>query len=205
MCYPFRMPSAAKLKRPATYEQLCRLPDNVVGEIIDGDLYASPRPATPHAVAGSALGGELLGPFQRGRGGPGGWWLLYEPELHLGPDVVVPDWAGWRVERLPRIPAAPFLTLASDWVCEILSGSTERIDRVKKLAIYAREGVKHAWLVNPLLRTLEVLRLESGRWVLLATHEGDATLRAEPFDAIELELALLWAAFRAEESGSEER
>ena len=196
------MSSAAKVKRPATYEELCRLPENMVGEILDGDLHASPRPAIPHAAAGSALGGELVGPFQRGRGGPGGWWLLYEPEIHLAADIVVPDWAGWRVERMPRIPAVPFLTLAPDWLCEILSASTERIDRTKKLAIYAREGVKHAWLVNPTLRTIEVLRLEGGRWVLVGSHEGDTRIRAEPFEAIELDLGLLWAVSRAPEEPS---
>ena len=118
--------------------------------------------------------------------------LLYEPELHVG-DVVVPDWAGWRRERVPQIEPAPFLTVAPDWVCEILSPSTERLDRVKKLPVYARESVKHAWLLNPLQRTLEGLRLESARWVLIATHEGDAIVRVEPFDAIELEQSLLWA------------
>ncbi|HSB61636.1 MAG TPA: Uma2 family endonuclease [Vicinamibacteria bacterium] len=196
------MSSATRVKRTATYEDLCRLPDNVVGEILDGDLYTSPRPSTPHAAAASVLGGELMGPFQHGRGGPGGWWLLLEPELHLGPDIVVPDWAGWRVERLPRIPAAAFLTIPPDWVCEVLSGSTERLDRVKRLAVYAREDVRHAWLVNPIQRTLEVLRLESRRWVLICTQEGDARVRAEPFDAIDLDLALLWAAFSPPEEPS---
>jgi Uma2 family endonuclease len=194
------MSSGARVKRAATYEDLKRLPDNVVGEILDGDLYASPRPATPHSAAASVLGGELMRPFQHGRGGPGGWWLLLEPELHLGEDIVVPDWAGWRVGRLPRVPSAPFLTVAPDWACEILSASTERLDRVRKLALYAREGVGHAWLVNPSQRTLEVLRLEAGRWFLLATHEGEALVRAEPFEALELELALLWAAFSPPET-----
>lgn len=180
-------------KRAATYEDLLSLPGNVVGEIIDGEMYASPRPALSHAIAGSALGGQLTPPFNDGRGGPGGWLLVYEPELHLGPDIVVPDWAGWRRERLPSDLTVPFMTSAPDWVCEIVSRSTERVDRVKKLTLYAREGVQHAWLVNPLLRTLEVYRLESKRWVLIGTHEGDTPVRAEPFDAIELELARLWA------------
>jgi Uma2 family endonuclease len=114
--------------------------------------------------------------------------------MHFGSDVVVPDWAGWRVERLPRIPAAAFLTLAPDWICEILSASTERIDRVKKVAIYAREGVQHVWLVNPLQRTLEILKLDQGRWVVSGSYAGDSAVRAEPFDAIELDLTRLWAA-----------
>ncbi|HEY5569545.1 MAG TPA: Uma2 family endonuclease [Gammaproteobacteria bacterium] len=180
------------LKTGATYEDLRAVPEHLVAEIFDGELYATPRPAPPHAHAASVLGGELSGPFHRGRGGPGGWWILDEPELHLGTDVLVPDLAGWRRERLPALPTTPYFALAPDWVCEILSPSTETIDRAKKLAIYAREGIRHAWLVNPASQTLEVLRLESQRWAVLAIHEGTATVRAEPFDAIELELAALW-------------
>jgi Uma2 family endonuclease len=180
------------LKRGATYADLCAVPENFVAEIIGGELYASPRPAIPHAHAASVLGMELGGPFHRGRNGPGGWVLLDEPELHFGDDVLVPDIAGWRRERMPTVPAAAHVTLAPDWLCEVLSPATEKIDRVKKLAVYGREGVGHVWLVNPVLETLEVLRLESQRWSLLAEHEGAARVRAEPFDAIELELGALW-------------
>jgi len=119
--------------------------------------------------------------------------VLDEPELHFGDDVLVPDIAGWRRERMPALPDTAYFTLAPDWLCEVLSPSTETIDRTHKLAIYAAQRVGHAWLVNPLLETLEVLRLESQRWSLLSTHEGQAKLRAEPFDAIELELGALWA------------
>ena len=108
------------------------------------------------------------------------------------PDVVVPDIAGWRRERMPTIPSVAYFTLAPDWLCEVLSPSTKAIDRRKKLPIYAREGVGHVWLVDPLLQTLEVLRLESERWSLVAAHEADAKVRAEPFDAIELALRALW-------------
>jgi Uma2 family endonuclease len=139
------------------------------------------------------LGASVTGPFDRGVGGPGGWWILDEPELHLGQDVLVPDLAGWRRERLPSIPAAAFPTQVPGWVCEILSPSTETIDRVKKLAIYARESVTHAWLINPTSRTLEVLELDEGRWTLLGTHTGPVPLRAVPFDAIELDLEALWS------------
>jgi Uma2 family endonuclease len=180
------------LKTRATYEDLVAVPENLVAEMFDGELYASPRPALPHAHAASVLGGDLSGPFHRGRNGPGGWWILDEPELHFHADVLVPDLAGWRRTRLPAVPAEPYLTVPPDWVCEVLSPATERIDRAKKLHIYAREGVPHAWLVNPLLRTLEVLALQSQRWTLAATYEGDANLRAEPFEAIELELGALW-------------
>jgi len=139
-----------------------------------------------------ALSAKLGGPFHFGENGPGGWWLLNEPELHFGADVLVPDIAGWRRERMPTVPNVPHFSLAPDWACEVLSPSTEGIDRQKKLAIYARAGIGHMWLVNPLLQTLEVLRLESDRWSLVAVHEGRALVRAEPFDAIELPLAALW-------------
>ena len=187
------MSEPAALKRPATYDDLRSLPDHLVAEILDGELFASPRPALRHARAAAALGVEIGGPFDQGRGGPGGWWILDEPELHLLDDVVVPDLAGWTRERLPVIPDAAFLTIGPDWVCEVLSPSTERLDRLKKLRIYAREGVAHAWLVNPALRTLEVLRLENGRWAVLATHGGAETVHAEPFSPFGLELTRLWS------------
>lgn len=179
-------------KRPATYEDLLKVPDHMVAEILDGELYATPRPAVPHAVAGSTLVSELGNPFQQGRGGPGGWWILYEPEVHLGSDVVVPDLAGWRRARMPQPPDAAAITLAPDWVCEIISPSTERLDRVPKLRIYAREGVANIWLVNPRTQTLEVLRLEQQHWILVTTHDGDVSVHVEPFEAIALDLFRLW-------------
>lgn len=186
------MPRVPPFDRPATYEDLVKVPDICIAEIVDGELHSSPRPALRHARSGSILGGRLMQPFDEGRGGPGGWWILYEPEIHLDQDVIVPDWAGWRRTRVPRIPDAAFCSVAPDWVCEVLSPSTARLDRAKKLAIYARERVQHTWLIDPAARTLEVLRLENGRWTILATHAGDEIVRAEPFDAIEIELAALW-------------
>lgn len=191
-CYSARNMSNPAVKQRATYEDLCRVPDHLVAEILDGELFTTPRPAVPHAHAASVLSAEIIGPFHRGRGGPGGWWILFEPELHLADDVVVPDFAGWRRSRLPFLPDAAAITLAPDWLCEIISPSTEAIDRVKKLSIYAREHVSHVWLINPLSRTFELLRLENGHWVVVATASGDDVVRAEPFDAIELELGALW-------------
>ncbi len=180
-------------RRVATYEDVLAAPHHRVAEILGGELRLSPRPAKPHAAAASALGEELGPPFKRGRGGPGGWILLDEPELHLGADIPVPDLAGWRRERLPVLTDdEPFFTLAPDWVCEVLSTSTARYDRSEKLPIYAREGVRHVWLVDPIDRLLEVLRLENGRFSFLAVHRDDARVRAEPFDAIALELGVLW-------------
>ncbi len=186
------MPRVPPFDRPATYEDLVALPDHLVAEIVDGELHASPRPAVPHIRAGSALGRRIGSPFDDGVGGPGGWWILDEPELHLEPDVLVPDLAGWRRERMPKIPEAAYFALAPDWICEVVSPSTARLDRTKKLAIYARAGVPHAWMVDPIARTVEVLRLEQGRWVILATHAGTEIVRAEPFAEVDLPLASLW-------------
>jgi Uma2 family endonuclease len=187
------MSGPASTRRRATYEDLCAVPDHKVAEILDGELIVTPRPAVRHARSSSGLGGILWGPFDSGRGGPGGWWILDEPELHLAEDVAVPDLAGWRRVRLPVIPDAAFLTVPPDWVCEVISPSTERIDRSRKMRIYGREGVGHLWLLDPIVRTLEVLRLEGGRWVLLATHSDTDVVRAEPFDEIEIELPALWS------------
>lgn len=166
----------------------------MVAELIDGSLLLSPRPGGPHAAASTALTEELGPPFKRGRGGPGGWLILDEPELHLGANVLVPDLAGWRRERMNQVPAnAAYFTLAPDWICEVLSKGTAKFDRGRKLEIYASHGVAHAWLVDPLNRTLEVLRREGKHWLIVSTHADDERVRAEPFDAIELELGLLWA------------
>jgi Uma2 family endonuclease len=190
-CYIVGMGEPAK--RRATYEDLLAVPEGQVAQIVDGVLITQPRPASAHAQASSALGGELFGPFRRGKGGPGGWILLDEPELHLHEDILVPDLAGWRRERMPELPSTPAFQLAPDWVCEVLSPSTTAFDRVDKLPVYAREGVRHAWLVDPNAKTLEVLRIEGSNWLLVGTWRGDCGVRAEPFDAIELELGALWA------------
>jgi Uma2 family endonuclease len=189
------MPDMPKvdLGRPATYDDLVAVPEHLVAEIVDGELWTSPRPAPRHGAASSEVGHQLGPPFHRGRGGPGGWWILDEPELHLGGHAVVPDLAGWRRQRMPRLPDTAHFVLAPDWVCEVLSPSTMQLDREKKLGVYAGHGVRHAWLVDPLARTLEVLRLEGAHWTLIDTHTGEAVVRAEPFEAVELELGALWA------------
>ncbi len=178
--------------KPATYADLEALPEHVVGELIAGELHVSPRPASAHTVAASVLGIALGGPFYLGQGGPGGWVLLDEPELHLGQDVLVPDLAGWRRERMPRPPRTAAFTLAPDWVCEVLSPSTTTMDRAIKLPVYAREGVRHVWFLDPEVRLLEVFRLEGAHYSLRVTHTGTARVRAEPFEALELALAALW-------------
>jgi Uma2 family endonuclease len=182
-------------KRRATYEDLRRVPDNLVAEIIDGELFTSPRPASPHARAAAMIAGDFFGEFDRPPGdpeGPGGWWLLFEPELHFGDDVLVPDLAGWRRARLPSLPNVAAFVLAPDWVCEVISPSTGVIDRGRKMRVYAREGVEGLWIVDPILRTLEIYRLEAGRWVVAATHGGADVVRPEPFAEVEVRLARWW-------------
>ncbi len=181
--------------RQALYDAYLEVPDHQRAEIIDGTLYVSPRPAPRHALTTSVLGSDLNTAFQRGRGGPGGWWILFEPELQLEPFApMAPDLAGWRVERMPELPDTAYFTLAPDWVCEVLSKSTERIDRDKKLPIYAAHGVAHVWLIDPIEKTFEVHALREHRVQL---HQGDAVIRVDPFAAIELELAALWSSPRA--------
>ncbi|HYO57924.1 Uma2 family endonuclease [Archangium sp.] len=174
-------------------------PSEMVAEILDGELHLSPRPARPHTNAASSLGALLTMPFRFGRGGPGGWVILYEPELHLGPrpDKLVPDLAGWRRERLPDAiggeDTPAHYDLAPDWVCEVLSERTRRIDKGQKMRIYAREGVRYVWQVDPLARTLDIFRLDGSHWILVGSLAGEERVRAEPFEAIELELALVWS------------
>ncbi len=186
------MPSDDRRRRQATYQDLLQVPDTLVAEIVDGELFASPRPAPRHAWVTTALLGDLEAPFNRGRGGPGGWTILIEPELHLGADILVPDLAGWRLERQPHLPDEAYFSLPPDWLCEVLSLSTGRLDRLKKLPVYAREGVSSVWLVDPLQQTLEVLQLECGHWVVAGTHGGQHSARIPPFDAIAIELRWLW-------------
>ncbi|MDW8323946.1 MAG: Uma2 family endonuclease [Burkholderiales bacterium] len=181
------------VERHARYEDLFDLPEHVVGEIVNGRLVTHPRPAPKHTLTYSSLGDELVGPFQKGRGGPGGWWILDEPEIHLGGDILVPDLAGWRRVRLPRLPETAWFELAPDWVAEILSPSTERFDRAEKLPLYARWGVGHVWLIDPELRTLEAYENQGGRWVWLATLKDDDSVRLPPFDAVAFPLSGLWA------------
>ena len=181
-------------KRNATYEDILALPENQVGEILYGQLHTHPRPAPKHALAYSALGYLIGGPYYGGVDGPGGWWIIDEPELHLGADVIVPDIAGWRRERMPELPETAWFELAPDWVCEILSPSTARIDRALKMPIYAREGVAHLWLVDPDARTLEIYRLQDdGHWLLLNTLKDDDPVQQPPFEAVGFSLGSLWA------------
>lgn len=187
--------SELKRKKPATYEDIEELPLGWVGELLEDELYAHPRPAYTHLQVSSRLSALLMTCFDEGVGNLGGWCLLSEPELHFGRDVLVPDIAGWRRERPPCPPGSnpPFITLAPDWVCEVLSPSTASIDRVRKMPVYQREGVSSAWLIDPRKCTLEVYHLGRGGWRLAAWHAGNTVVRAEPYEAVPLDLGLLWS------------
>lgn len=182
----------ARIREHATYEDLVNLPENMIGEIIEGELYASPRPAGPHTNFVSALAMIIGSAYHLGINGPGGWWILFEPELHLPPHTLVPDLAGWRRERMPEIPKTHKFTIPPDWVCEVLSGSTARIDRAKKMPIYASYGVAHAWIADVEQRFVEVKRLHDGKWLELVTFGGNDKMRAEPFDLVEIDLPSIW-------------
>lgn len=186
--------------RPDVVAGYLNAPEHIRAQVIDGELLLLPSPRRQHAFTATELLGELYAPFSRARGGPGGWLFLAIPELHLGarPDIVIPDIAGWRRDRLPdgfmHVDAPAAIELAPDWICEVISESTRQIDVGKKRRIWRREGVSHLWHLSPESRTLEVWRLENGRWSEVDTFEGDSVVRAEPFDAIELDLTTLWPA-----------
>jgi len=178
---------------PATYEDLCAVPENLVAEILHGRLVTHPRPAPKHVVTASELGGELIPPFRHGRGGPGGWWILFEPELHLGPHVVVPDLAGWRRERMRKLPATAWFETVPDWICEVVTPSSARYDRVEKRGIYAEFKVGFYWLAEPETRTLETFAWQDGTWVLTGAFGDNDRVAAPPFAEVAFSLGILWA------------
>jgi Uma2 family endonuclease len=190
------MADSKDVRRRATYEDVLQAPEHMVAEIVDGELFLSPRPAYRHATAGMALGGWMWSRFQRAEAGPGGWWFLIEPELHFGDDVLVPDIAGWRGEA-PGVADGkdiPFLTTTPDWLCEVLSPSTAKLDRTKKLGVYGREHVSHVWFVEPLKKTLEVFVHRGAALAVDAVYSGDGLVRVAPFEAVEFGLDLFWPA-----------
>jgi Uma2 family endonuclease len=184
------LPSAKP--RQASYEDILRLPEHVVGEIIDGELIVSPRPAPLHARASSSLGVWIGGPFDHGRGGPGGWIILDEPELHLDTQILVPDLAGWRRERMPALPSTAWFALAPDWACEVLSPATAIVDRTRKQDLYRQHGVPWLWFVDPTARTIEVLSRAEHGWMVASTFGGNGEARIPPFDAVAIDIGALW-------------
>jgi Uma2 family endonuclease len=183
------VPRVPPFDRCATYEDLARLPGDLVAEIVDGELHANPSPTSRVASSAIALGGTLRRALeQRGRES---WQIVPGPELHLGADIFVPGLAGWGLSRLPELPVTAYFSVPPDWVCEIRPSCPASL-RARKMHIYARERVSHVWLFDPVAHTLEVQRLEDGRWTVVATHIGDQLVRAEPFAVLELQLGAFW-------------
>jgi len=179
------------------WDALQEVGEDHVGEIVGGDIETTPRPDPPHTDAASDLGGLLTAWFRFGMGGPGGWVIRAEPRIRFGDEIRVPDLGGWKAERFASPPSGPYLVIP-DWICEILSARTARVDRTEKMPLYAQHQVRHLWLVDPILQTLEVYRLESNGWFLVNSFGADAKVRAEPFDAVELDLTLVWGPKRGE-------
>jgi Uma2 family endonuclease len=187
-------------KKRATYDDLLNIPKNMTGEIIDGELIVTPRPSRKHIYTASSLEGRLIPYHFGGGGGPGGWIILMDPEISLGEDILVPDLAGWREERFPESEEHNWISVVPDWVCEILSPGSARIDKTEKMPLYAQHGISHLWLIDPLANTLDVFRLETGRWMVLGLFAEDDKVRTEPFPEIEIELAELWLEKRRRQS-----
>lgn len=180
------------VRKKATYEDLDSIPEHSTGEIINGELIVTPKPSPRHSNAEGSVITRLMPPFRFGEGGPGGWIILLEVEIMLGEHLLVPDLSGWKRERFPGLPKENWISVPPDWVCEILSAGTARLDRVRKMPIYARFGVPYLWLIDPTEKSLEVFKLESGKWVMVAGFADNDTARAEPFNEIEINLADFW-------------
>jgi Uma2 family endonuclease len=179
-------------KIPATYADIEALPPNVVGEILFGSLVTHPRPSPRHGVAAMSVGSLVTQRFQFGNGGPGEWIFIVEPELHFGPHVVVPDIAGWRKERTSGIAEKAWIETSPDWLCEVLSPSTEKYDRSDKQRIYATYSVGHVWHVNPIAKLLEVYERQNKVWLQTHVFKDQETVSAPPFESLTFNLGLLW-------------
>lgn len=182
----------ADTPKRATYADVEAAPEGVVAEIIRGELMTHPRPSLRHGTTAFALAAELGGPFQKGLGGPGGWVFFVETEIMFGDDLLVPDICAWRVEHFPGEPERNYFTSSPDWLCEILSGSTEKRDRTLKMDIYAKAGVPHMWFIDPRLQLLEAYELNDSRWTKIGGWNSADEVRAAPFEAISFSLADLW-------------
>lgn len=176
------------------YEAIERLPEGVTGELINGQLHTQPRPAARHALAASNLGADLISPFSRGRGGPGGWWIIDEPEVHFvrNTEVLVPDLGGWRRERMPVLPEDQRFEVVPDWVCEVLSPSTASKDRELKMPMYVHYGVQYAWIVDPVRYLLEAYELKNSEWASIGIFGSGDAIAAPPFEAVSLDVDALW-------------
>lgn len=184
--------SAPRSRFEQLYQQYRSLPEGTNAEIAAGEVRVLPRPRPRHVRAASMLGARLVRIYGwDSDDGPGGWVILDEPELRFGDEIRCPDLAGWRTERYEEPEDNP-ITLVPDWICEVLSPSTSRTDRVEKMPLYAEHGVGHLWLIDPLAETLEVYRREGSLWVVASTHGADAEARPEPFGAVPFDIGAVF-------------
>jgi len=187
--------------KPPTLADLDALPPGIVGEIIDGVLYTMTKPRMRHQRTGTGISADLRGPFDLGRGGPGGWWIVTEPGIELpNTPEISPDVAGWRRERMPEMPGDEPIRVVPDWVCEILSKNTRRHDQVVKMPYYAKIGVAYAWVADAEARVLVAYRLESGAWRVIGTYSNETEARIEPFDTVPVNVADWWPPVAPESS-----
>lgn len=180
----------------ATIEDFYAIPeDQRFHELIGGEIVEKASPSGEHGDSQSGVIGAIKPPFQRrpGGGGPGGWWISTEVEVLLETgDVVRPDVLGWRRERCPERPAGFPIKLRPDWVCEVISPQRAKDDTVKKLHLYHRIKLPHYWLVDNRDETLTVMRWSEAGYITVLSAERGETVRAEPFDAIELVVGTLF-------------
>lgn len=177
------------------WEDILAVPEGVSAEVVGGELITAPRPHPRHGSAQAVLSAEITAPFQLGRGGPGGWWILIEPDVFFGPhDIVAPDLVGWRKDRVPAFPDEQPISIRPDWICEVLSPRTARRDRTVKSDLYLRAAVPHFWLVDPQARTLEAFELQQDRWLRLGAWTDGDRAAIPPFDAVEIDVGELFPA-----------
>jgi Uma2 family endonuclease len=170
----------------ATYDDLLALPEDDRSELFAGEVVAQPSPSFSHQVIQSALSHAIGGPFHYDRNGPGGWWIVPDVDVRFTPhDVVRPDHSGWLRARMPTPPVRRPVDVVPDWICEILSTSNARRDRGYKSDLYARHGVGHYWIVDPVERLLEAYDLHAGRWLRIGTYDQTMVARIAPFEAVE--------------------
>jgi len=180
--------------RPGTLAEALALPEDARVEFVGGQIVQKAAPSAEHGHAQRALSTELGFRFSRRSGGrfPGGWWILVEVDVQLGGELFRPDITGWRRETMPALPKGRPVATRPDWICEIVSASNARIDRVEKMRAYHQAGVAHYWLVDPQEETLIVQRHSAAGYVtVLAAARGD-TVRPEPFEAAELKVGVLF-------------
>jgi Uma2 family endonuclease len=186
------MPSSARIA-PANAADLAALDERVRAEVIRGVVVEKAAPSFEHGDAQSSLAAALKDPFQRQRGGPGGWWIATDVEIELEVhEVYRPDLVGWRRERMSERPRGRPIRVRPDWVCEVLSPSNAEYDLGAKLFTYHRSAIPQYWIADPEHATLTVYRATEHGYVVVSSAGRGDRVRAEPFEAIEIAIEELF-------------